>query len=395
MIPIVFGAIDEPTPASIAGLDRTTSPVSVPLSGDAAPDPRDPRPPQTRPLDKAIGRLTHAHGLVRRRDIRTGAVGVLIAILAAFSSFTTASWVRTLYDKNQAENARVAESAARIAERDQKEKAELRAKVAVVQQLSIRSQVAAQEGDRSQALLLAATAVRQADPRGGSGRHSSPRPRRRVRNALRPMTGPAPCRGDSAASRPTTGISSPSSRPSPAGEANAGKTTFLDWPTATLSHPRRWEVDGRAGAVFVSNARVAGPAAERARPGSGRSTTRAPRSRSRDAAKSSPCPTRPSSSPPSAPMSIREGDGSSNFRIMLQRFAGRTGRYAVTPEIQGGTTPGPSGVARGAADLGPRRAGEAALRRGAGHRHVARRRLPGGGRDRARRRSRQALARDR
>ncbi len=163
LIPIVFGSDDESIPGSIAGLEPLNYPVVRRIGGSRLYIREAPARLELGPTKGVIDQLTKTFGLVRRRDIRMAAVGVIITALAAFSSFATVSWVQALYDRNAAEVARNIALTARIAEQDQREKAELRAKVATVQQLSIRSQIAARDGDRPQALLLAATAVRHAD----------------------------------------------------------------------------------------------------------------------------------------------------------------------------------------------------------------------------------------
>jgi WD40 repeat protein len=251
VIPIFFVRIEETVPESIAGLDRLANPVLVHIPEALLYIRESPDRLARGPTDEVIKQLTQTLGLTRRRDIRVGAVGIVIAVLAAFCLFATVSWVQAL-------RAQCLEKKERIAEQDQKEKAELRAKIAGVQQLSIRSQVAAEHGDRAQALLLAATAVRQADPQGPVPAAFVPEAEAALRDALKLMTGralPGKFGGVSPDGRHLVTYVQTGAAGGQAISGGTGGTrsTFCVCSTATLDDPMLWHVDATTRDLFVGD----------------------------------------------------------------------------------------------------------------------------------------------
>ena len=255
IIPIVFGSADEAVPGAIAGLDRTTNRVLAHIPETRLYIREMPDRLQTGPSDEVINQLTRTYRLMRRREIRKAALGGFLVVLVAFGLFA-------VWSRNKAKDALNRATTAQVDAQKQKLEADLQAKVARVRKLANGSQDAAGVGDRLQALLLAATAVRHADPSDAIPGVFVPDAEKALRDALKPITGRA-LRGKFGGVSPdqrhivTYFDTSPAGQQSPLGASIKVKSTFFLWSTTTLENTRQWEVGASTRDVVVSNARLA------------------------------------------------------------------------------------------------------------------------------------------
>lgn len=112
--------------------------------------------------ETVVQRLVGTHRVMRRRDVRALVVGVVAAVLIAFSTVSTLFGVRAYLAQFSAEDARDAEKRARGLEAQERHLADERARIATSRQLAAMAALERTKRlDRS--LLLAAEAFQRAD----------------------------------------------------------------------------------------------------------------------------------------------------------------------------------------------------------------------------------------